>query len=64
MSRIERIRHSPLHLSISECVDQWQEAIKELQAKRREEINSCNGGNAGRSRLCSASRFLDGSGKN
>ncbi|XP_031553410.1 uncharacterized protein LOC116290508 [Actinia tenebrosa] len=61
VSRIERIRHSPLHLSISECVDQWQEAIKELQAKRREEISSCNGGNAGRSRLCSASRFLDGS---
>ncbi|KAK3739194.1 hypothetical protein QZH41_017343 [Actinostola sp. cb2023] len=59
VSRIERIRHSPLHQSISESVEQWQQTIKELQAKRREEMGSCS--IAGRSRLGPGNRFYDSS---
>ncbi|EDO42503.1 predicted protein, partial [Nematostella vectensis] len=53
VSRIERIRHSPLHISISEAVDQWHQSICEVRARRQDEISS----GAGRSRLCSHPRY-------
>ncbi|XP_068716267.1 uncharacterized protein [Montipora foliosa] len=40
VGRIERIRHSPLHVSISEGVDQWQNGIRDLQNRRKEELKS------------------------
>lgn len=42
VGRIERIRHSPLHVSMSEGVDQWQCGIRELQNRRKEEVNNNN----------------------
>ncbi|KAJ7381305.1 hypothetical protein OS493_001426 [Desmophyllum pertusum] len=54
VGRIERIRHSPLHVSISEGVDQWQNGIRELTNRRKEELSSSN-----RSRLNSSIRHQD-----
>lgn len=59
VSRIERIRHSRLHQSISESVEQWQHTIRELQTKRKEEM-----GGSGRGRLGpgTPTRFYDNQG--
>jgi len=61
VSRIERIRHSRLHQSISESVEQWQQTIKELQAKRKEELVCGSNGIVGRSRLGPGARSNDNS---
>ena len=60
VGRIERIRHSPLHVSISEGVDQWHCSIRELQGRRREELS--NGSNCSRSRMNSGLRYQDSAG--
>ena len=59
VGRIERIRHSPLHVSISEGVDQWQNGIRDLQNRRKEELSS---NNCSRSRLNSSLRNQDSTG--
>ena len=59
MGRIERIRHSPLHVSISEGVDQWQNGIRQVQNRRKEELLSSNNS---RSRLNSGIRHQDTTG--
>nr|XP_058960083.1 vacuolar protein sorting-associated protein VTA1 homolog [Pocillopora verrucosa] len=56
VGRIERIRHSPLHVSISEGVDLWHNGIRELQNRRREELSSSN---CSRSRLNGSLRNQD-----
>lgn len=56
VGRIERIRHSPLHVRISEVVDQWQSGIRELQNRRKEELKSSS---SARSSLTSGARQQD-----
>ena len=60
VGRIERIRHSPLHVSISEGVDQWQSGIRELQNRRKEELGSSN---SSRNRSNSVLKHQDTAGK-
>ena len=59
VGRIERIRHSPLHVSISEGVDQWQSGIRELQNRRKEELGISS---SSRCRLNSSIRHQDTAG--
>ena len=61
MGRIERIRHSPLHVSISENVDMWQNAIRDLQLRRKEEVY--NSSTSPRNRPSCSPRHQDGLGK-
>ena len=39
VGRIERIRHSPLNINISESVDDMLSCIRRLQASRKDEIS-------------------------
>ena len=39
VGRIERIRHSPLNINISESVDEMMACLRRLQSSRKDEIN-------------------------
>ncbi|XP_028415365.1 uncharacterized protein LOC114538385, partial [Dendronephthya gigantea] len=43
VGRIERIRHSPLNINISESVDDMMACIRRLQSSRKDEINVATG---------------------
>lgn len=39
VGRIERIRHSPLNINISESVDEMMACLRRLQSSRKDEIS-------------------------
>ena len=45
VGRIERIRHSPLNINISESVDEMMACIRRLQSSRKDEISGQNARN-------------------
>ena len=58
VARIERIRHSPLNINISESVDEMMGCIRRLQSCRKDEISSLSG----RNRQGTGARSPDGKG--
>jgi hypothetical protein len=60
VGRIERIRHSPLNINISESVDDMMACIRRLQSSRKDEIN----GTIARNKNATGLRSPDGKGKN
>lgn len=59
VGRIERIRHSPLNINISESVDEMMASIRRLQSCRKDEITSLGG----KSKHGSGPRSPDGRGE-
>jgi hypothetical protein len=58
VGRIERIRHSPLNINISESVDEMMACIRRLQSSRKDEIS----GSTARNKNVTAMRSPDGRG--
>ncbi len=59
VGRIERIRHSPLNINISESVDEMMACIRRLQSSRKDEIS----GSTTRNKNMTGMRSPDGRGK-
>lgn len=53
VGRIERIRHSPLNINISESVDDMMACIRRLQSQRKDEINGSSARHKKISGVCS-----------
>ena len=59
VGRIERIRHSPLNINISESVDEMMACIRRLQSSRKDEFS----GSTGRNKHVTGLRSPDSRGK-
>ena len=59
VGRIERIRHSPLSINISESVDEMMSCLRRLQSSRKDEIS----GSMTRNKNTTGMRSPDGRGK-